>query len=422
MENNSETASSESASQAGALAHIRVLDLSRVLAGPWAGQMLGDMGADVIKVERPGHGDDTRGWGPPFLTNADGGRGDASYYTAANRNKRSIAVDFATPRGAELVRQLAQKADVVIENFKLGGLKKYGLDHETVSAANPSVIYCSITGFGQTGPDAARPGYDYVIQGMGGVMSLNGRPDGAPGDGPVRVGLAISDLFGGMYASTAILSALVHRERTGEGQYIDCALLTAQVAGLANQGASYLTGNIVPVRTGNSHPAVVPYRTYETDDGHMILAVGNDTQFARACAVLGLEGLAQDSRYKTNTARIENRAALDEILENAMAKWTRDDLLAALEAATVPCGPIFSIDEVFANPQVRHRELVQTPVRADGTRVPVAGYPVKMSATPATTRRAPPALGADTTQILREELGLAGAEIEALRGEGVIGG
>ncbi len=422
MKSDSETASSENTSQSGALSHIRVLDLSRVLAGPWAGQMLGDMGADVIKVEHPGHGDDTRGWGPPFLTNADGGRGDASYYTAANRNKRSIAVDFAIPRGAELVRQLAQKADVIIENFKLGGLKKYGLDHESVSAANPTVIYCSITGFGQTGPDAARPGYDYVIQGMGGVMSLNGRPDGAPGDGPVRVGIAISDLFGGMYASTAILSALVHRERTGEGQYIDCALLAAQVAGLANQGASYLTGNTVPVRTGNSHPAVVPYRTYETEDGHMILAVGNDTQFARACDVLGLEGLAQDPRYKTNTARIENRATLDEMLEKAIAKWSRDELLAALVAATVPCGPIFAGDEVFANPQIRHRELVQTPARADGTRVPVVGYPVKMSATPTTTRRAPPALGVDTDELLREELGLSAEEINALREEGVIGG
>lgn len=422
MNKNLETASTETASTTGALAHIRVLDLSRVLAGPWAGQMLGDMGADVIKVEHPAHGDDTRGWGPPFLTNADGGRGDASYYTAANRNKRSIAVDFASPRGAELVRQLAQKADVIIENFKLGGLKKYGLDYKAVSAANPSLIYCSITGFGQTGPDAARPGYDYVIQGMGGVMSLNGRPDGVPGDGPVRVGIAISDLFGGMYASTAILSALVHRERTGEGQYIDCALLSAQVAGLANQGASFLTGGTVPVRTGNSHPAVVPYRTYETKDGYMILAVGNDTQFDRACGVLGLEALAEDPRYKTNTARIENRAALDGMLEEAIAKWTRDDLLAALEAATVPCGPIFAVDEVFANPQIRHHELVQTPAREDGTQIPVAGYPVKMSATPATTRRAPPALGADTDEVLREELGLDDAEIEALREEGAIGG
>lgn len=416
-----EPESSENTTKAGALSHIRVLDLSRVLAGPWAGQLLGDLGADVIKVERPGHGDDTRVWGPPFMTNADGGQGDASYYTAANRNKRSIVVDFSNPRGAELVRALAEKADVIIENFKLGGLKKFGLDYESVSAANPSVVYCSITGFGQSGPDAARPGYDYVIQGMGGVMSLNGRPDGVPGDGPIRVGIAISDLFGGMYASTAILSALVHRERTGEGQHLDCALLASQVAGLANQGASYLTGGIVPVRTGNSHPAVVPYRTYETRDGYMILAVGNDGQFARACDVLGLKGLADDLRYKTNTARIANRAALDEMIENIMVTRDRDELLAALVAATVPCGPIYAIDEVFTNPQIKHRELVQTPERADGTQVAVAGYPVKMSATPATTRRAPPALGADTDEVLREELGLSAEEIDGLRGEGVVG-
>ena len=422
MKKSPETASSESTAQAGALSHIRVLDLSRVLAGPWAGQLLDDMGADVIKVERPGHGDDTRIWGPPFMTNADGGRGDASYFTAANRNKRSIAVDFANPRGAELVRRLAQMADVIIENFKLDGLKKYDLDYESVSATVPSVIYCSITGFGQSGPDAARPGYDYVIQGMGGVMSLNGRPDGAPGDGPLRVGIAISDLFGGMYASTAILSALVHRERTGQGQHLDCSLLAAQVAGLANQSASYLTGGTVPVRTGNSHPAVVPYRTYQTRDGLMILAVGNDAQFARACSVLGLEALKDDPRFATNTARIEHRAALDEMIEEVMAKRKRDDLLAALEAATVPCGPILAIDEVFANPQIKHRELVQTPVRADGTQVPVAGYPVKMSATPATTRRAPPALGADTDEVLREELGLSEDEIEGLRGVGIVGG
>jgi crotonobetainyl-CoA:carnitine CoA-transferase CaiB-like acyl-CoA transferase len=356
------------------------------------------------------------------MTNADGKQGDASYYTAANRNKRSIVIDFSSERGAELVRKLAQKADVIIENFKLHGLKKYGLDYKSVSAANPSIVYCSITGFGQSGPDAARPGYDYVIQGMGGVMSLNGRPDGVPGDGPIRVGIAISDLFGGMYASTAILSALVHRERTGEGQHLDCALLAAQVAGLANQGASYLTGGIVPVRTGNSHPAVVPYRTYDTRDGFIILAVGNDGQFARACDVLGLEGLAVDPRYQTNTARIENRAKLDEMIEAAMVKRDRDDLLAALEAATVPCGPIFAIDEVFANPQIKHRELVQTPVRADGTQVSVAGYPVKMSATPATTRRAPPALGADTDDVLKSDLGLSDEDIARLRSEGAVGG
>ena len=265
------------------------------------------------------------------MTNEDGSQGDASYFTAANRNKRSVIIDFSTEQGAELVKQLAAKADVIIENYKLGGLKKYGLDYESIVATNPSVIYCSITGFGQTGPDAARPGYDYVIQGMGGVMSINGRPDGDLGDGPIRVGIAISDLFGGMYASTAILSALVHRERTGEGQYLDCALLAAQVAGLANQNASYLTGDTVPVRTGNSHPAVVPYRTYETRDGFIILAVGNDTQFVRACGVLGLDDLPGDPKFTTNTARIENRSELDKMIEDVMATRDRDDMLKALE-------------------------------------------------------------------------------------------
>lgn len=405
---------------AGALSHIRVLDLSRILAGPWTGQLLGDLGADVIKVEAPGHGDDTRVWGPPFLTNADGSRGDASYYTAANRNKRSIIIDFSKLAGAELVRELAKQADVVIENFKVGGLKKYGLDYDSLAAINPALIYCSITGFGQTGPDAARPGYDYVIQGMGGVMSLNGLPDGEPGGGPLRVGVAVSDLFGGMYASTAILGAIVHKERTGEGQYIDCALLAAQIAALANQGGSYLTGGVVPSRTGNSHPAVVPYRVYEAQDGYMILAVGNDSQFQRACDALGLDDLKADPRFTTNTLRIENRAALDAALEQTFARWKRDDALAALEKAVVPCGPIYALDEIYENPQIRHRELVQHPKRSDGTQVGVAGYPVKMSKTPATTRRAPPGHGADTDDILRDELGLSEDEIAMLKDSAVV--
>lgn len=405
---------------AGALSHIRVLDLSRILAGPWTGQLLGDLGADVIKVEAPGHGDDTRVWGPPFLTNADGSRGDASYYTAANRNKRSIIIDFSKLAGAELVRELAKQADVVIENFKVGGLKKYGLDYDSLAAINPALIYCSITGFGQTGPDAARPGYDYVIQGMGGVMSLNGLPDGEPGGGPLRVGVAVSDLFGGMYASTAILGAIVHKERTGEGQYIDCALLAAQIAALANQGGSYLTGGVVPSRTGNSHPAVVPYRVYEAQDGYMILAVGNDSQFQRACDALGLDDLKADPRFTTNTLRIENRAALDAALEQTFARWKRDDALAALEKAVVPCGPIYALDEIYENSQIRHRELVQHPKRSDGTQVGVAGYPVKMSKTPATTRRAPPGHGADTDDILRDELGLSEDEIAMLKDSAVV--
>jgi crotonobetainyl-CoA:carnitine CoA-transferase CaiB-like acyl-CoA transferase len=406
----------------GALSHIRVLDLSRILAGPWTAQLLGDLGADVIKVEQPGHGDDTRVWGPPFLTNADGSRSDASYYAAANRNKRSIIVDFAKSEGAELVRGLAKKADVIVENFKVGGLKKYGLDYDSIAAINPSIIYCSITGFGQTGPHAVRPGYDYVIQGMGGVMSLNGVPDGEPGGGPLRVGIAVSDLFGGMYASTAILGAIVHRERTGEGQHIDCALLAAQIAALANQGSSFLTGGVVPTRTGNSHPAVVPYRVYEAADGYMILAVGNDRQFQRACDALGLEDVKDDPRFTTNTLRIENRAAIDDIMEKTLAGRKRDDALAVLEKAVVPCGPIYGLDEIYENPQIRHRELVVRPQRADGTEVAVVQYPVKLSVTPATTRRAPPAHGADTEAILSVELGLTADEIATLMQDGVIGG
>ncbi len=404
----------------GALSHIRVLDLSRVLAGPWAAQMLGDMGADVIKVERPGHGDDTRVWGPPFIPGENGERGDAAYFTAANRNKRSLAIDFSDPRGAGIVRRMAANTDVILENFKVGGLKKFGLDYESVAAENPSIVYCSITGFGQDGPYAARPGYDYVIQGMSGLMSITGRPDGAPGDGPLKAGVATSDLFGGMYAGTAILGALLHRERTGEGQYLDISLLEAQVAGLANQGAGFLTAGVIPRRMGNSHPNVAPYRVYPVADGDFILAVGNDGQFSRACEALGLEHLRDDPRFATNAARVENRVALDTALEEALGKWTRDDLIAVLEQASVPCGPINRVDEVFADPQIRHRALVEVCARDDGTEIPVVAYPVKMSLTPATCRRAPPTLGADTFDILREELGMREKELEQLRSEGVI--
>jgi len=406
----------------GALAHIRVLDLSRVLAGPWAAQMLGDMGADVIKVERTGHGDDTRMWGPPFIGAADGSPGDASYYTTANRNKRSIAIDFSDPRGAELVRKLAARADVVLENFKVGGLKKYGLDYASLAKLKPNLVYCSITGFGQDGPYARRPGYDYIIQGMGGVMSVTGQRDGTPGDGPLKVGVAISDLFGGMYAATAILSALVHRERTGEGQHLDCSLLDAQAVTLANQASSYLTSGFVAQRLGNSHPALAPYRVYDTADGPVTLAAGNDAQFMRLCAALGLDDIGGNPKFATNAARVKNRAALDAMLEDAFAKRKRDEVIAALGKVKVPCGPIYAIDELFADPQIKHRGLVHKPVRADGTQVPVAGYPVKMSATPASCRRAPPAHGVDTDEVLREELGMKTEELEELRKEGVIGG
>lgn len=422
VKNEAGSVNSKKTSPPGALSHIRVLDLSRVLAGPWAGQTLGDMGADVIKVEHPGTGDDTRLWGPPFLEQEDGKRGDAAYFTSANRNKRSVGIDFSSPRGVSLVRALAARSDVIIENYKLGGLAKYGLDYESLKKENPSLIYCSITGFGQDGPYAARPGYDYVIQGMSGLMSVTGHPDGAPGAGPLKAGIAVSDLFGGMYALSAILCALVHRERTGEGQYIDCSLLDSQVAALANQGASFLVSDVVPGRLGNSHPTVAPYRVYEVADGQVIIAVGNDGQFARLCDALGEENLKSDPEFATIEARVNNRSLLDKVLEKILKDWTRDGIIAKLVQAGVPCGPINEIDDVFADPHIVHREIVHTLERNDGTRISVTGYPVKMSATPATYRCAPPPLGADTDTVLREELGLSDAEVEDLKRAGVVGG
>lgn len=410
--------------ESGALAleHIRVLDLSRVLAGPWAGQTLGDMGADVIKIERPGRGDDTRGWGPPFLTRADGSEGDAAYYTAANRNKRSVVIDFSCSEGAALVRALAARADVIIENYKLGGLKKYDLDYESISAANPSVVYCSITGFGQDGPYAPRAGYDFIIQGMSGLMSITGQPDGAPGGEPMKVGVAVCDVIGGLYATTAILTALLHRERTGIGQHIDCALLETQMAALANQGASYLAAGVVPERMGNAHPTVVPYRVFAAHDGHVVLAVGNDGQFARLCDVLGADALKSDPRYATNMQRIHNRETLEPALDGLFAMWKRDDLISALEAVHVPCGPINTIGEAYNDPHVKARALAETATRDDGTQVSMMRYPVKLSATPATTRMAPPALGAQSDDVLTQELGLGKEEIAKLKEAGVVGG
>lgn len=340
MKKEASSTNSENPAPSGALSHIRVLDLSRVLAGPWAGQTLGDMGADVIKVEHPDLGDDTRGWGPPFLEPRNDGRGDAAYFTSANRNKRSVGIDFSTPKGQALVRALAARSDVIIENYKLGGLAKYGLDYESLKGENPSLIYCSITGFGQDGPYAARPGYDYIIQGMSGLMSVTGHPDGAPGAGPLKVGIAVSDLFGGMYALSAILAALVHRERTGEGQYIDCSLLESQVSALANQGASYLVAGQVPGRLGNSHPTVAPYRVYDVADGQVIVGVGNDGQFLRLCDALGEEALKDDPRFTTNALRVVNRELIDALMEKILKGWKREDLIAKLEQATVPCGPI----------------------------------------------------------------------------------
>ena len=404
----------------GALAHLKVLDLSRVLAGPWAGQLLGDYGAEVIKIERPGGGDDTRSWGPPYAKDADGNdTTDAAYFLCANRNKRSVTVDFTRPEGQRLVRALAAESDVLIENFKVGGLKPYGLDYASLSAEHPGLIYCSITGFGQTGPYAPRAGYDFLIQGMGGLMSVTGRRDGEPGGGPQKVGVALTDVLTGLYATTAILAALAHRERTGQGQHIDLALLDVQVACLANQTMNYLASGVAPGRMGNAHPNVVPYQDIPTADGDMILAVGNDGQFARLCRALGHAEWAADARYATNAARVANRGTLIPALAAVTRTRPTAEWIAALEIAGVPCGPINTLDKVFADPQIQARGM-QRAMEREGATVQLVANPVRMSQTPPTYRRAPPRLGADTQTVLQERLGMTGDEIAAFVRDGVV--
>lgn len=406
---------------AGPLASLRVLELSRVLAGPWAAQTLADLGAEVIKVERPGSGDDTRAWGPPYAVAADGAiTSESAYFLAANRGKRSVTIAFETPQGQELVRALARRSDVLIENFKVGGLAKYGLDYESLRQENPGLVYCSITGFGQTGPYRHRPGYDFMIQGLGGLMSLTGLPDGAPGGGPIKVGVAVADIFTGLYATIGIQAALAHREKTGEGQWVDLALLDTQVAVLANQALNALTSGAAPVRLGNAHPNIVPYQAFATADGHMILAVGNDSQFARFCAVAGCPELAADPRYATNPARVAARQTLIPLLETCLKTRSTAVWLEALEAAGVPCGPINTLDAVFADPQVQARELRRDlPHPVAGT-VPTVANPIRLSATPLDHSRAPPLLGADTDAVLREYLGKSPMEIAALRAVGIV--
>lgn len=399
----------------GALSGVRVLDLSRVLAGPWATQILGDLGADVIKIEKPGVGDDTRSWGPPFLSKSDGSHGDAAYYLAANRNKRSVSIDFSKPDGASLIRRLAPQCQILVENFKTGGLKKYGLDYESVAAINPSIVYCSITGFGLTGPYAKRPGYDYIIQGMGGLMSLTGEPEGEP----MKSAVAVADLFTGMYAVTGILAALRHAERTGQGQLIDASLLDTQVAMLANLGATYFVSGQAPQRLGNQHSSIAPYQVLPTSDGHIILAVGNDGQFRAFCIAAGL-ALADDPRFATNEARVSHRAALTEALETAMRTRTTSEWVVALETAEVPCGPINTLDCVYGDPQVISRGAVETVRRADGADLRLAANPLRMSRTPPTTHAAPPLLGQDTEAVLRELLNTSDAELSKFRQAGVL--
>ena len=386
-----------------ALAGIRVLDLSRVLAGPWSTQILADLGADVVKVEVPGRGDDTRAWGPPFLKGADGEDeiGTSAYYLAANRNKRSIAVDFASSEGAALLRQLATKADIVIENFKVGGLKKYGLDWESLRTVKPNLVYCSVTGFGQTGPYASRGGYDFVAQGMGGFMAITGEEGGQP----LRAGVAMADVTTGLYATISILAALRHAERTGEGQQIDISLLDTQIACLANQAMNWLVGGVDPGRLGNRHPTVVPYKTFDVADGTIIIAIGNDGQFRAFCALMGVPQLAQDARFVTASARLINRDAIEAEVQRLVANEPGLPLIDRLAAAGVPAGPVNKLSEVFADPFITARNVVHDFVRADGAHIPSVAFPGKLSATPATMRRPPPRVGEDEQSILADWLG-----------------
>jgi formyl-CoA transferase len=404
-----------------ALGHLRVLDLTRVLAGPWCAQNLADLGADVIKVERPGAGDDTRHWGPPYLQDAEGhDTSEAAYYLAANRGKRSVTIDIATPEGQELVRRLARESDVVLENYKVGQLKKYGLDYESLKREKPDLIYCSITGFGQTGPYAQRAGYDFIVQGMGGFMSITGERDDLPGGGPQKAGVAISDLMTGMYATIAVMAALTHRDRTGEGQYIDMALLDVQVAMLANMNTNYLASGRAPHRWGNAHPNIVPYQTFATADGHIIVAVGNDGQYRKFVEAGGRPELAQDERFATNPMRVRHRDTLVPLLAEMVKTKTKQQWIDALEAAGVPCGPINNLDEVFENPQVQARGLRIDLPHPSGASARLVGSPIKMSATPPQYDKAPPLLGQHTDTVMREVLGESEEGIAALRERGVI--
>lgn len=405
----------------GALSHLRVLDLSRVLAGPWSGQILADLGADVIKVERPGAGDDTRSWGPPFLKDAYGeNTSEAAYYLSANRNKRSVTIDFTRPEGQRLVRELAAKSDIVIENFKVGGLAAYGLDYRSLKAVNPKLIYCSITGFGQTGPYAKRAGYDFMIQGLGGLMSLTGRPEGEEGAGPVKVGVALTDILTGLYSTVAILAALAHRDQSGVGQHIDMALLDVQVACLANQAMNYLTTGTAPRRLGNAHPNIVPYQDFPTADGDFILTVGNDGQFRKFAEVAGQPQWADDPRFATNKLRVANRAELIPLIRQATVFKTTAQWVSELEQAGVPCGPINDLAQMFQDPQVLARGLAVSIAHPLAGSVPQVASPIRLSETPVEYRQAPPLLGEHTEAVLEEVLGLDGQAVQQLRRDGVL--
>jgi formyl-CoA transferase len=405
----------------GALSHIRVLDLTRVLAGPWCAQTLADLGADVIKVERPGVGDDTRHWGPPYLTTPDGAdTREAAYYLCANRNKRSVTVDIATPEGQKIVRELAAASDVVLENYKVGQLEKYGLDYASLAKIKPDLVYCSVTGFGQTGPLAERAGYDFIVQGMGGFMSITGERDGLPGGGPQKAGVAIADLMTGMYASVAVLAALAHRDRTGAGQHIDMALLDVQVAVLANMGSNYLASGQPPTRWGNAHPNIVPYQAFQTNDGWIIVAVGNDMQFRKFVEAGGRAELAEDPRFATNPERVRHRDTLVPIIAEMVGTRGKHEWIECLETAGVPCGPINDLGEVFENEQVRARGMRVDVPHPSGATAALVRNPIRMSATPPQVRSAPPMLGEHTEAVLRELLGYDETAIAELRARQVI--
>lgn len=403
------------------LSHIRVLELSRILAGPWAGQLLADLGAEVIKVERPQVGDDTRHWGPPYLKDVSGkDTSEAAYYLSANRGKKSVTLDISTSEGQKVVRELVQQCDVLIENYKVGGLAKYQLDYATLSKINPRLVYCSITGFGQTGPYSHRAGYDFLIQGMGGLMSVTGEQDHLPGGGPQKVGVALTDILTGMYATTAIQGALIEREKSGTGQHIDLSLLDVQVACLANQAMNYLIGGQAPKRLGNAHPNIVPYQAFATRDGHIILAIGNDEQFRKFCQVAGRSEWAEDTRYATNAARVNNRAEVCEKIAELLKTRDSRQWLDDLEAVSVPCGPINTIDQVFDNPQVKARAMCVEVEHPYAENMPLVANPIKYSKTPVQNPQAPPLLGAHLGEVLSGLLGYSEEEVAQLKSKGVV--
>jgi crotonobetainyl-CoA:carnitine CoA-transferase CaiB-like acyl-CoA transferase len=406
---------------AGPLSSVRVIDLSRVLAAPWAAQNMADLGAEVIKIERPGKGDDSRAFGPPWLKDAEGGdTSESAYFLSANRGKKSISVDISTADGARIVRELAASADVLIENYKAGDLARYGLGYDELAKLNPRLIYCSLTGFGQTGPYRERPGYDFMVQGLGGIMSVTGEPDATAGGGPQRVGVPIIDIITGMYASIAICAAIAHRAQSGTGQYIDMALLDCCVALLANQGANYLASGVAPQRIGNAHPNIVPYQTFRTRDGDVILAAGNDNLFRRFCNAAGCAELADDPRFSSNAVRVANRVVLGSLLADIFQQRSTTDWVAQLDAAGVPCGPINDIAQVFADPQVLARGMKIEIDHALGVKAPLVRNPMRFSATPLEFKVAPPTLGQHNDEILRERLGRSAEEIADLKARGVI--